>query len=276
MASEMSKIDLKAQRLPAFFFLCLLLTACSFQSPVDSADPDGGTQQSAEAQSLSPSEAAAITSAPQDNPEPPLCQEGFEGRELREPYQRNKYDGPRYTLSDEELRAYLDLMGIESICLPPQFGSPFINVDWNSLEIPATGRMVSIGFEELYGGGGWSSSYLVYATYDFSVGSEYEVFASPGDFEQVQTRSIPGLINIDGVEGFVRFHPGIPMGMQTILKTYVFPFEGYYIAAVINLGAYDPAKVEDILLEMAAGKHPDLVNENVAQLDLLVSSIRFR
>lgn len=42
-------------------------------------------------------------------------------------------------------------MGIESLCLPEDLGAPFINVDWNGADIPAaTGRMVSIGFEELY------------------------------------------------------------------------------------------------------------------------------
>ncbi len=276
MGFEMPKIDLNTQRLPAPFFLCLLLAACSFQSPVDSVDPDVGTQPGAETQSSSPTAAATIMPVPQNNPEPALCQEGLEGRELREPYQRNKYEGPRHTLSEEELRAYLDLMGVESVCLPPQFGAPFINVDWNSLEMPATGRMVSIGFEELYGGGGWSSSYLLYATYDFSFGSEYEVFATPEDFEQVHARSMPNRINVDGVEGFVRFHPGIPMGMQSIMKTYVFPFDDYYVAAVINLGTYDPGKVDEILLEMDGGRHPDLMTENIAQLDLLVSSIRFR
>lgn len=272
----MPKLGLSSLRLPAFFVLCLLLTACGFQAPEDIVDPDVGTQQGPQAQSLSFSATLTITSATQSSPEPPSCQEGFEDRELREPYQRYKDNGPRYTLSDEELLAYLDLMGIESICLPPQFGAPFINVDWNSLEIPATGRMVSIGFEQLYAGGGWSSGYIVYATYDFSVGSEYEVFAAQTDFENVQTRSIPNLINVDGVEGFVRFHPGIPMGMQSILKTYIFPFENYYVAAVMTLGGYDPADVEDLLLEMEAGRHLDLMNENVALMDLLISSIRFR
>ncbi|MGD8751653.1 MAG: hypothetical protein PVG14_09545, partial [Anaerolineales bacterium] len=123
---------------------------------------------------------------------------------------------------------------------------------------------------------GWSQGYLVYATYDFSFGSEYEVFASPKDFDQVKNKSIPNLINADGVSGFVRFHAGIPMGKQMIMKTYIFPFEHHYLAAVINLAAYDPADVPNILLEMEAGRHPDLMNENVALMDQLVSSIRFR
>jgi hypothetical protein len=214
--------------------------------------------------------------ASQSTSETQQCQETFQARELREPYQRYQKNEPRFTLSDDELQEYLDLMGIEAICIPPQFGAPFINVDWNEQDLPAIGRMVSLGFEQLYGDGGWSQGYLVYATYDFSFGSEYEVFASPKDFDQVKNKSIPNLINADGVSGFVRFHAGIPMGEQMTMKTYIFPFENYYVAAVINLGAYDPADVPNIFLEMEAGRHPDLMNENVALMDQLVSSIRFR
>lgn len=60
------------------------------------------------------------------------------------------------------------------------------------------------------------------------------------------------------------------------MKTYIFPFEDFYVAVVINLGAYDPTEVDSILLEMEAGSYPDLMNENVALMDFLVSSIRFR
>ena len=142
--------------------------------------------------------------------------------------------------------------------------------------LPATGRMISVGFENLYGGGGWSQGYLVYATYDFSIGSEYEIFASPSDFEQIENGSISNSLNADGVRGFIRYHRGIPMGKQMVLKTYVFPFEHTYLAAVINLGAYDPAEVENIISELEAGRNPDPNNENIALMDLLVSSIRFR
>jgi len=168
-------------------------------------------------------------------------------------------------------------MGIERVCLTPQFGAPFLNVDWNPEEIPTVkGQMVSIGFEDLYGGAGWSRGYLLYATYDFAVGSEYEVFASPEDYEQVQDGTMPDLIDAGGTKGFVRFHPGIPMGMQVVMKTYIFPFEHHYVAAVINLGAYDPAEVADILLEMEAWDHPDLFDRDVTQMDDLVSSLVFK
>lgn len=259
----------------AFIALFTLSIGCSYQGNADSLDYDNSVQNDLETESTLSSE-VTIADATLMVPETQTCQELYIERELREPYQR--YDGnkPRYTLSKEELVAYFDLMGIEQICLPPQFGAPFINVDWNAEVIPAIGRMVSIGFEELYGGGGWSHGYLVYATYDFSVGSEYEVFASPIDFERVENGSISNLFDADGVQGFVRYHRGIPMGKQMVLKTYIFPFENAYIAVVINIGAYDPAEVDNIILEMDAGRHPDILNENVALMDSLVSSIRFR
>ncbi|MGB2964771.1 MAG: hypothetical protein WBB69_12380 [Anaerolineales bacterium] len=243
---------------------------------MDTVPVNTGTQQITETLSLYPSETETSTPATDNSSEPFLCQEGFEDRELREPYQR--YDGkPRYTLSEEELIVYLDLMGIESICFPVQFGAPFVNVDWNSIEDPpATGRMVSIGFEELYSGGGWSRGYLVYATYDFSIGTEYDVFATRADLEQITAQANPNLINIGGVEGFIRYFPSFPMGMQVISQTYIIPFEDYYIAAVLTLGAYDPAVINEVLREMEEGKHPDLIDENIKLMEILVSSIRFK
>lgn len=276
IAIEMLGIDLNPRRLLGFLLLFLFVPACSFRAPAGTVHVDVGTQEIAETQSPFPSLTATSTIATKSSPELPLCQEGFEDRELQEPYQRYE-DKPRYTLSDEEFSMYLDLMGIESMCLPQQFGAPFVNVDWNSLEDPtATGRMVSIGFEDLYRGGGWSSGYLVYATYDFSIGSEYDVFATHADFEHVVAHSIPNPLNIDDVEGFVRYYPSLPMGMRIISQTYVFPFENYYVAAVLTLGAYDPADIEEILREMEEGRHPDLLHENVNLMEILVSSITFR
>lgn len=250
--------------------LGLLIASCGeAQMPVGI---DEATKQVTSSSTSTPTP----TSAPSSTLPTPICQETFEERELREPYQRHKAHTARYTLSDEGLHAYLDLMGIDSLCLPQQFGAPFVNADWNSLELPpATGRMVSIGFEALYDGGGWSRGYLVYATYDFSFGSEYEVFATPADLENVRTGSVPNLIDAGGVTGFVRFHPHLAMGKQIISKTYIFPFEDDYVVAVIELGAYDPATVDDVLIEMEAGRHPDLLTEEVALMDFLVASLEF-
>jgi hypothetical protein len=168
-------------------------------------------------------------------------------------------------------------MGIETVCLPPQFGAPFLNVDWNPEVIPTVrGRMVSLGFEDLYGGAGWSRGYLLYATYDFAVGSEYDTFATPEDYENVQNGSIPDLIEAGSAKGFLRFHPGLSMGLQPVKKTYIFPFEKHYVAVVINLGAYEPTEVDGILAEMETGDHPDLFDIDVTRMDELVASLVFR
>jgi hypothetical protein len=252
----------------------MLLIGCGLIRPIAMMAPDKEIQNDLDDKKINTIIETA-TAVPKTSSEPEKCQESFPIQELREPYQRYD-DQPRYTLSKDEFQELLGLMHIDTICVPPQFGAPFINVDWNEDDLPATGRMVSIGFEELFKGGGWSTGYLLYSTYDFSVGSMYEIFSTSADYIQVQNETIPNPITIDGVNGFIRFHSGIPMGMQMIMKTYVFPFETEYVAIVIDIGAYDPDQVEDIVLAMEAGNHPDLVNENITLMDDLVNSIRFK
>lgn len=133
------------------------------------------------------------------------CATSFERRELKEPYQRYYRDQPRYTLSTEELNGYLAVMGIKSLCIPLRLGAPFVNVDWDSQRMDATGRLLSIGFENLYHGSGWSSAYIEYVTYDFVVGSEYNIFATPDDREAVRQGTMPNMIEIGGAKGFTRF-----------------------------------------------------------------------
>lgn len=53
-------------------------------------------------------------------------------------------------------------------------------------------------------------------------------------------------------------------------------FENYYVAAVQILGAYDPAVIQEVMVEMEAGRHPDIMHEKVFMMDRLVSSIQFR
>ena len=262
---------MKAKYLLLYLIFSLLLIGCGRRDALDSEDRTTPDQEVT-------SEPSATNAQTADtNLRSGSCQDYFQARELREPYQRHERNTPRYTLSEAAYQAYLDLMGIETVCLPPQFGAPFLNVDWNPEVIPtARGRMASLGFEDLYGGAGWSRGYLLYATYDFAVGSEYDTFATPEDYQNVQNGSLPDLIDAGGTKGFIRFHPGLAMGLQTIMKTTIFPFENHYIAAVINLGAYDPAEVADVLQEMESGSHPDLFDLDVARMDELVSSLVFR
>ncbi len=110
----MTGFNLKVRYLPGFLLLGIFIPACGFRAPMDTFKVNAVTQQITETQSHSPPATKTTNPALENSPELLLCQEGFADRELREPYQR--YDGqPRYTLSDEEFFAYLELMGIESI-----------------------------------------------------------------------------------------------------------------------------------------------------------------
>jgi hypothetical protein len=169
-------------------------------------------------------------------------------------------------------------MGIDSFCVPYAFGRPTLNVDWNDLTNPpiAIGRMISIGFDGLEQGAyGWGRGFILYSTYDFEVGSEYEIFATVEDLQSTSERRMPNMVAVDGVDGFIRYTPGLSMGTQPVYLTYVFPFETYYVAAVLSLGMYDPSVVSEIVLELAAGQQPDLGNPDVALFNSLVFSIHF-
>jgi len=205
------------------------------------------------------------------------CQAAFERRELTEPYQRQTANQPRYTLSTDELNSYLDLMGIQSLCIPAELGAPFLSVDWNSVQNPATtGRMISISFENLYPGAGWSDGFLLYSTYEFSTGSEYDKFASLKDRDAVRNHTAASMIEINGVEGFIRFWPGLSYGNIPIYKTYVLPFENHYIAVIYKLGVFDPAEVDSAIQEFQAGRYPTDRLAPLEMMDFLATSLRFK
>ncbi len=181
-------------------------------------------------------------------------------------------------LSSAEVAGYLNIMGIHSLCVPVPFGAPSLNVDWNDLGDPpnATGRMISIGFDGLQdAAGGWGRGFIVYSTYDFEGGSEYSVFATQEDLRQVQAGEMPHLVTSDGIDGFVRFFPGMAMHTQPIQLTYVFPFPTHFVAVAFTIGTYDSSEVEAAIGSLEAGSHPDLANPEIPLLIELVSSIRF-
>jgi hypothetical protein len=182
-------------------------------------------------------------------------------------------------LSGDQLADYLNIMGLESLCIPSSLGAPTLNVDWNDFAEPpvAIGRMISIGFDKLRAdSGGWGRGYLVYSTYDFEVGSEYEVFATDEDFLAVQSRSVSHLMVVDSVPGLIRYSPGLSMGTQPIHLAYVFPFETHYLAVVLTLGQYDPDLVDDVILQMQEGRHPDLAAPEIPLFAELVASMQFQ
>ena len=276
---------------PSYVFV-LLLAACSSSIPQDLQTIEAATQDPS---MISPTATAApvaispsVTAEPQPPPPmetatapaptpvvgPPRCLETLERRLVNE----QRPGGERYTLSSEEFTEYLDLMGIESLCIPEQFEAPFINVDWNDFGDPqiAIGRMVSIGFDGLYPGlTAWSSGYIIYSTYDFEVGSEYVVFSNEEDRDRVTDQSMPNPITVGGADGFTRFQKGLNYGNQPIYKVHIFPFESHYIAFVVNIGHYDLDDVDDVIRQMEIGAHPDLLHNNVRLMDYLVSSLQF-
>jgi hypothetical protein len=224
---------------------------------------------------LSATETATLEPTPVVGP--PRCLETIERRQLNEPPEQRP-GGERYTLSSQEFDEYLSLMGIESICIPEQFEAPFLNVDWNGFEDPGTaiGRMTSIGFDGVYPGWyGWGFSYIVFSTYDFEIGSEYDIFASEEDRDRVRDQSMPNPIKAGSVDGFTRIHEGLLYGALPIYKVHIFPFETHYIAFVAEIGLYDLDEADEVMHQMESGSHPDLLHNNVRLMDYLVSSLQF-
>jgi hypothetical protein len=233
--------------------------------------------------SETPEDYEGITEIFTEAPQPGLvkttevdCALSFERRELHEPYNHQKNGEARFTLSEEELSAYLGMMGIESFCIPSVLGAPFINVDWGSETSPAVqGRMISIGFEDLYQGSGWSDGYLLYSTYDFKTGSEYDTFAKPRDYLAVLEGSIPETFEVDGVKGFTRIQQGLSYGAVPYYKAYIFPFEVYYVALIYGLGTYED-DFDAVLTRLQAGEFLPETKEGVELFRYMSRSFQFK
>jgi hypothetical protein len=186
--------------------------------------------------------------------------------------------GVRITLSAEEWSSYLSQMGIQSLCVPVDLGAPFINADWDQARMPATGRMLSIGFENGYHGSGWSDIFLVYATYDFTTGTEFERFASSDDRDSLRDHTIAGEVEVGSRPGILRFLPsrwGYENQPQIVYKTWVFPFENDYLAVVYNLGAFD-GSVNAWIQQFQRDEYPIDQAANVKIFDFLAQSLQFK
>ena len=212
--------------------------------------------------------------------DPPAgCLAGLQHRELKKPYKpASGADPTRYVLSDDELHTTLSVMGVEKLCIPPALGAPFINIDWNNTTLPGTtGRMLSLGFEGLYHGQGWSDGFIVYAAYNFRAGSEYDLFAAPEDWAALQQGALPDMLEANGTRGFVRYTSSKwCMGQCSAYKTVVFPFETYAVTVVHRLGTYDAnADWEQIFKDLKAGYPAERQAEGAA-MDALVGSMVIR
>jgi hypothetical protein len=252
-------------QLPGLFLVMCILTGCETVAPVSTSTPTSTVQLT-----------LTLTPEPSITPTATIhCATAFEQRELKEPYQRRKAGQPRFTLSETELNDYLALMGIESVCMPEELGAPFLNVDWDSRQIPgAQGRMVSLGFENLYPGSGWSSGYVLYSTYDFKMGTEYDVFARLEDRDALKQGVLPDLVEVNGAPGFIRMMGGLYPGTLLVQKAVVFPFEAYYVAVVYQFWGSDPEDANAVQ-QIKDGEYPAEYVQQAQALDAFIQSIHF-
>ncbi len=249
-------------------WLALALTGCG--TPVST--PMAVPTPPLPVPTVTPTVASAGSTLATATPSPFSCVSTFERREFQEPYQRRDEEA-RFTLSTAELEAVLASMGIAAVCIPPELGAPMLNVDCDSAEGgPAqTGRMISLGFESLYPGAGWSDGYLLYATYDFVAGTEYDTFATREEYDALQSGMLPGQIEVNGVPGFMRLQlASLCMGVCPVYQTWVFPLETEYVAVVYRVGEYDGST--DGEMGVAVGEMPSFA----AALDWLATTLRFQ
>ncbi len=251
--------------LTGLFFVLFILAGCAVTQPAP-----------VQTATLPPTAACTSTPSPASTPTAATnCLTSFEQRELNEPDQHVKENQPRHTLSKEELADYLALMGITSWCIPEELGAPFLNVDWDSRQIPgAEGRMVSLGFENLYPGSGWSSGFVLYSTYDFKMGTEYDVFARLEDRDALMQGALPDRVDVNGVPGFTRIMSGLYPETLLVQKAVVFPFETDYVAVVYQFWGSDPDDANTVQ-QIRDGNYPAEQAQQAQALDELIHSLHF-
>ena len=205
------------------------------------------------------------------------CAADFDGHPIPDLY-RVEGDPIRHAYSEQEFYEALAQMGIQDICLPGELGAPFEIVDWNENEMPATqGRMLVIGFDGMLNGGRWSDGFLVYSTYDFLVGTEYEIFATDEDRTALNSGSIGDPIVVGGAVGFKRVLPSAySFGTRSIYLSYVFPFEDSYVAVVYLIGDAEISDIENTSIATILEEISDEDDQrNGAVMEFLANSLDF-
>jgi hypothetical protein len=248
-----------------------MLAACNSQPAID--------------QAVSTAVAQTLTASPLHSPlptqtQPPPTSTPVSGEcvEASGPGDFHINQESKEKLSTAELQSYLGMMGIAKLCFPPNLGAPRVNADWDSARIPATGRMFSIGFQNQFPGMRWGGIFLLYSTYDFKFGTEFDVFARAADRDALQSGNMAGSFTVGGAKGFLRiYHSMLCMGKCEVYKTAVFPFEKYYVALVADVGSYDPdADWEKVVAKVMAGEIPAENQPAVQALDAFLQSIQFQ
>ena len=245
---------MKNIRLQLIIYLCIffviLFTSCQPAKPVPTTQP-------------------TFTPTPA-----PVCQTTFEHRELREPYKHGMNNAPRFTLDAAELESYYRLMNVTSLCVPPEAGAPFVNVDWNAETGTASrGRMISLGFEGAYAGSGWSDVYLVYSTYDFSAGTEYDRFMTRAEWDAYKANTLEGIQRLPDGRGFIRYKAGLGFSSYPLFKTLILPGEDGYTAVVVKLGISEE-EVSAALEKLNKGVLPETASQWLPVFETMADSMR--
>lgn len=221
------------------------------------------TPISATARPPVPTPAATSTPADTTVEDSAWCLDAATGTAAPAPWENNPN-----TLTTAELKNYLAEMGVTELCVPPEVDAPSLRTDWNAAATPPTadsGRRLGIVFQ----GSGTVS--LTYATYDFSLGTEYITHATVADYEAVQAGTHPDLITTNGTPGFV--HIGHD-GYTGVIKAFVYPFADHYLALTTGLayvaGEGDP---EALAAAMAEAPYPEEGAAPLRALDEMVASL---
>lgn len=181
-------------------------------------------------------------------------------------------------LDDEELEQYLSEMNIDTINIPLDFGQPFLAIDWNATNHSADrGRMFVIGFEGLYEWGGhWGAGQIIYATYDFVVGTEYDTYADLRDYGALENKLIDietvvwaenNILGYQVYKWYERF--------ESIEKITVFPFAEYYVAIVYMLEGDYQEDYETTIPALYEDSYPEDEQCLLYLIDSLALSVEF-
>ncbi len=195
--------------------------------------------------------------------EPLVCNSGYARHELASPYQQDKNNPDvKFTLAPDEFSSAMRAFKISSVCVPEGADAPYVKFDSKTLPSAAVvGRMVVYSFDR------WRQAQIVYSTYDVSMPTEYDTYATAADFEAMQNASAPG---------FERIMVGLCYGKCTVYKTFVYPFADHYVALTLDLGAYEyGSAVEEQVRNFKAGEYPAELQEDLQRFDTLVRGMEF-
>jgi hypothetical protein len=165
-----------------------------------------------------------------------------------------------YSLSNQEWENFIKLMGIDSVCIPSEFGQPVFYVDWDQEGgvAAAKGRRFVIGFENLLISGDISSGTIIYSTYNFALSGEARTYAERDlkatldDLNEIKNK--PYVLQVDGFKGYANYT--FNDTFNSIRKEIFFPFKEHYIAITYNLKGDYSENYSKIIEKLYRGEYP--------------------